>query len=905
MISPLRRIKALFTNSAIERDMDVEMRVHLDMLTEEYQRSGLPRDEAQRQARLRFGNVSQIKDRSRDIRGAGLLGDLLQDLRYAGRIFWRTPLVFAVIVLSLGVGIGGSTAVFSALNGLFLRTLPVAHPEQLVSVKWSGPNPLATRTSDWGYSPPDARGREVHSCFSYPMYLELRRGNRALDGIFAFGGVGRVTLVMEGRAETAWALGVSGSYFETLGIPAAPGKVITPEDDAAKAPVAMISNAFWRRRFASDPNVIGKTAVVNDVTVTIVGVTPADFDGVQQLGVALPDVLLPLGLEPQLAGGGRLNQGNFWWLQVMGRRKPGVTDAMVQANLQGILQAVVSESQKAKPEVAQLYVDSGSRGTYETDPEAKRAMTILTGIVTFILILVCANVANLLLFRAEARRREISVRLSLGAGRRRLFRQLLTESLLLAVIGGAVGLVIGYWSLRLLPAALGESPGVDWRVFVFTVSLSLVVGVVFGLTPAMQGTAIQLTGNLNEQARRVSGSRSRLRKSLLILQVAISVVLLIGAGLLVRTLQNLRNVDLGFNPQDLLVFRLSPSLNGIDRNRTAAIYEQVIRDVQALPGVRAVSLSQKRLLSDEFSTTSVSIPGKPPLGSGHEQNQVHLSGVAPTFFDTLQIPLVAGRQFTAADNRPGTPSVAIVNETFAKTFFPHETPIGSVFIWKTFTPQLKTEQFQLEIAGIVKDTRHYQLRAEAPPTIYLPYLQTPILGVTFEVRTAGPPMALLPAVRNAVSRIEPNLPVIDPATQLDQIETRFADERVFALSYSLFGALATVLAAIGLFGMTSYDVTRRTHEIGIRLAIGAQRSNVIRMVLLQSLGLVSIGIALGVLGAVATSRLIRSLLFGLAPTDPLTFVGVSVLIVTIAALASYMPARRASRIEPIRALRHE
>jgi predicted permease len=517
--------------------------------------------------------------------------------------------------------------------------------------------------------------------------------------------------------------------------------------------------------------------------------------------------------------------------------------------------------------------------------------------------IVCVNVANLLLSRAMARQREISVRLSLGATRRRVVRQLLTESVLLSLIGGALGLLIGYWCRTLLPSVLGEPSGFDWRVFGFVAGISLLAGLAFGVSPAFRATAINLAGKLNENSRSISRSRTLLGRSLILVQVALSVVLLIAAVLLVRTLENLRTVNLGFNPRNLLVFRLSPQLNGYDAIRTNGIYDQVAQELQALPGVRAVSLSQQRLLSDEVIMASIALPGQDIVNPA--DNQVHMAGVAPNFFGTMEIPLIAGRSFETRDNRPDAPKTAIINEACAKKFFAGQDPVGRTFRWSTLGPNLQPVRFEFEIAGVVRDTRHYSVRDVPPPTVYIPYRQLSVRGITFEVRAAGDPSTLVPAIREAVRHVDPTLPVIDLTTQTDQTETRFANERVFALSFSIFGALAAVLASIGLFGTVSYNVARRTNEMGIRLAIGAKRSSVIGLVLKESIGLVLIGTAIGLTVAAAAGRLIRSLLFGLNPVDGVTFALVTLLMITISLLATCLPAIRASRVDPINALRYE
>jgi predicted permease len=851
---------------------------------------------------------------------------MLRDLRHAARMLLQNKGWTAVVVLSLALGIGANTTLFSAVNGLLLQTVPVWQPEGLVRLKWAGPNDMVTSSSDYGYSEKNAAGQDVRSTFSYAAFQQFRSSNQTLMNMFACAPTGRVNVVVNGEAELASAFVASGNYLGVLGVPALVGRTITPEDDQARAPpVAMISHGYWVRRFGTDSNVVGKVVNVNNTPVTIIGVTPSEFTGVQRLNDSAPDIQLPLSLDhqinigppgrtassgPQNAPPPRLSQPTYWWLQIMGRLKPGSTPQQVHGNLAGVFQQTAREGlasylaglppqqrsasqNQNRRAVPKLQVSPGSRGVYDADPNATRLVTILTVVVTLVLLIVCANVANLLLSRASARQKEISVRLSVGASRVRLIRQLLTESLLLSVIGGMLGMLVGYWSRQLLP--FGQTSPFDWRVFAFVTALSFMTGIAFGLVPALRATRVVLSASLKESSRSVSGSRTILSKSLLVLQVAVSLVLLIGAGLFLRTLQNLRNVEVGFNTQNLLLFSVNPQLNRYDEQRIAILYEQMKEGLHAVLGVRSVSLSRTALLAGSISTSGVHIQGRE---SGARGNNTHMMTVSPEFFETMEIPVLAGRGFSARDSR-NAPKVAMINETGARRYFPEGNPLGRRF---GFSPE---ESGEFEIVGILRDTKYSSVRDAPPPTVYLPQLQGPLGGATFELRTAGDASRMIPAVREAVRRIDPSLPLTNFSTQAEQVERRFAQERLFALACSLFGGLALLIASIGLFGLMSYNVVRRTNEIGIRMALGAQRWDVIRMVLRESLALVVIGVALGLGTALAASRLIRTLLFGLAPNDALTIASAIFLMILVSTVAASLPARRASRVDPMVALHYE
>ena len=843
---------------------------------------------------------------------------MFKDLRHAVRMLFQARGWTAVVVVSLALGIGANTALFSAINGLLLRTLPVRDPDSLVRLKWAGKNDMVTSSSDYGFSAKDSAGRDIRSTFSYPMFRQFLSDNRTMTDLFACAPFGRVNVVVDGQAEIATGFISTGNYYRLLGVNASLGRTILPEDDQPSAPpVAVISARYWRSRFGSDPAAVGKVVRVNNVPVTIIGVLPASFTGVQQAVGDPPDVAVPLALDVPLSTGPpeqpRASQPTYWWLQVIGRLTPGATAAQVQGNLEGVFQetarsglstylAALPESERStsnnrnRKEVPHLLVNSGSRGVYDVSTTDMRAVTILSVVVALVLLIVCANVANLLLSRATARSKEISIRLSLGATRGRLVRQLLTESLLLACLGGALGILIGYWGQQLLPGAPGRATPLDWRVLAFVLAVTGVTGIVFGVAPALRATAINVNTALKENSRSVVGSRSLLSRMLLVAQVAISLVLLVGAGLFLRTLQNLRQVDVGFNAQNLVLFRVSPQLNRYDDQRTRALYDEMLDRLRTVPGVRATTMSNPALLSGSVNGTSIFVQGR--VYGQDQHDGINRLVVSPTFFDTMEIPLLSGRGFTSRDDEKA-PKVVVINDAAARKYFPGENPIG-----RRFGSSIE-DSGQQEIVGVLRDVKYNSVRDTAPPTMYVPFRQARTGGMMVEVRTAGDPASTMGGIRDAVRRIDPNLPLMDMSTQMEQIERRFLQEKVFAQAYALFGGLAVLLAAIGLFGLMSYSVARRTNEIGIRMALGARRQDVLRLVMSESMMLVVTGVAIGLAIALAASRLVATLLFGLAATDILSIAVAVIVMLVVSSIAGYLPARRASRVDPMVALHCE
>ena len=849
-----------------------------------------------------------------------MIPTMIKDLRHAARMLLNNKGWTAVVVLSLALGIGANTALFGAFNSLLLTKLPVKDPEGLVRLRWTGKNDMVTSSSDYGYSAPIANGDRTRSTFSYPMYRQFVADNQTMTDVFACAPFGRLNVVVDGQADLATAFISTGNYYQVLGVGARLGRTIVPDDDRADAtPVAMISSKYWHTRFGTDPGVVGKTVRMNNVLVTIVGVLPSDFGGVQNPAEEATDISVPVSLQPQLEtlGSTRLSQGTYWWLQLMGRLKPGATPEQVQGNLEGVFQSTAraglaeylkgltdaeraTSSNRSRTEVPRLRVDSGARGVYDVNSNELRSITILGVIVAIVLLIVCANVANLLLSRATTRQKEMSLRLSLGATRGRLMRQLLTESLLLASIGGALGLLVGYWGRQLLPGPTGQSAPIDWRIVAFVVLVTGLTGLLFGIAPALRGTGMNVNSALKETGRGVVGSRSILSKVLLVVQVAMSLVLLVGAGLFLRTLSNLRHVDVGFNPQNLVLFRVNPTLNRYDEKRIAALYRDMLDRLGAVPGVRGAAMSQPALLSGSVNSTSIYLQGRvyPPGRPQGDANDINRLVISPNFFEVMGIPVVKGRGFTARDDS-AAPKVVIINEAAVRKFFPNEDPLG-----KRYGNSVETTG-TFEIVGVLRDTKYSSVCDAAPATMYVPFAQSRLGSAVFELRTAAAPSGVMGAVREAVRQIDPNLRVTDVSTQIEQVERRFAQEKLFAQAYTLFGGLALLLASIGLFGLMSYNVSHRTNEIGIRMALGAQRGDVLGLVMRESMILVGIGIAVGLATALGASSFVKALLFGLPPTDPLALAAAMIVMVIVSGLAGYLPARRASKVDPMVALHYE
>ena len=936
----LVRLAGVFRREARDRELAEELESHLQMHIDDGVRAGLSPPEARRRALIKLGGVEQTQETYRRQRGVPLLEDLLQDLRYGARGMLRQRTFTLAAVLTLALGIGANTALFSVVDALLLKTLPVKEPERLVLFKSTSPREFSPGVygGSWEHDP--ATGQNVMTSFPYQSYRRMREqqsGQGALSDVFAFGDV-TLNVSADGQADVASGQAVSGNYYAGLGVQAQMGRTLTDADDQAGAsPVAVLSYRYWQRRFGGDPGVIGRQINLNRVAFTVVGVTPPGFEGTGQVG-STQDVSFPVAWEPQLyadAKSSRMNGAGEWWLRLMGRLKPGASADEARAQLELAFQQSVVEHRAARQTHTQaaggspirelepkdyprLQLTPGGQGEMDTRQSYAPSLYLLLGVVGLVLLIACANVANLLLGRAAVRQKEIGVRLALGASRLRLVRQLLTESLLLACLGGALGMVFALWiKNRLLAVSdwggrglAALEPQLDWRVLAFTLALALLTGFVFGLAPAWRATNVDLTPALKDSGRSSSAApRSLLSRGLVVLQVALSVLLLVGAGLFVRTLVNLQHVEVGFNTHNLLLFGVRPELVGYKDERRARLYQQLAERLETVPGVRQVTFSRVPLLGRVQTTRSVYLRGTltaTPDAEGRikADGQSNIHYVRENFLEVMEIPLLAGRALHAQDDERA-PKVIVVNQTFAGRYFPGENPIGKRL---TFDPRKPDE---IEIIGLTRDAKYKRQRDEIPPTAYLSWRQG--LGemneATMELRTAGDPTAVISAVRQAVREVDGNLALNNIRPQVEQADQALAMERLFARLTTLFGLLAQILAAIGLFGVLAHSVAQRFREIGIRMALGADRRDVLKMILRQGMTLALLGVALGLAGAYGLTTYLESrmnlsqMLFGVKGFDPLTYGVTAVLLMLVALVACFIPAQRATRVDPLVALR--
>lgn len=864
---------------------------------------------------------------------------LWQDLKYAFRILRKNLGFTAVAVATLALGIGANTALFSVVDTVLLRTLPVSKPEELVLFEWQAGSAFRTNGMRGSFLP-SAPGTRGASTFRYDTFEKLRQAQTTnsaspLQNIFAFAPVYELTAVVNQQAEVVDGQAVSGGYYAGMNVPAIVGRTITYEDDSSAAtPVVVLSHQYWQERFGANPAVIGQQLELNKTSFTIVGVTPPGFFGTLQVNQK-PAVTVPIAFEPALLGertalAKTADKPGYWWLQLMGRLKPGATLEQARDSLSGTFQSAALEimppprkdneptALEAK-DYPRLLAQSGSRGAMETRKRYAATIYGLFAVVAVVLLIACANVANLLLSRAAVRGPEITLRLAVGAGRRRLIRQLLTESVLLAALGGAVGVLFAVWGKNVLAAMAsrdtsflppGIEPSLNWRVLLFTTGVSLATGILFGLAPAWRATRHDLTLGL-KHGRRSTGAVSRLSKALVVAQVALSLLLLMGAGLFIRTLHNLQQVDIGFNQDNLLVFALQPGQAGYKDERLVDYYHQLTSRLDAVPGVRSATFGRVPLIAHYSWNTNVLLPGETEkTASDHLTNR---QMVRENYFSTLEIPLLQGRTFTAHDSA-NAPKVAIVNQEFGKKFFPNGDVLGK----RVTDPESKREY---EIVGVVKDTKYNSQRDAVEPLLFTPWLQEleEMGEVYFSLRTSVDPTALVSAVRQTVREVDSSLPITELSTQANRSERSLAQERLYARLLGFFGGLALLAAAIGLAGVLAYSVAQRTNEMGVRLALGARTTNILQLVIWQGMKLVLFGLVVGAAFGYAFKRWMTSQsavrgswqkemteqLYGVTATDTVTLTIITVLLLAIALLACLIPAWRATRVDPLVALRSE
>ena len=805
---------------------------------------------------------------------------MLADIRYALRGFRRSPGFVLVAVVSLALGIGANTAIFSLVNAVLLRTLPVREPNRLII---------------FTLSPPE---RRTGNAISHALYQQIRDKNTVLEG-FAAVTSAPMTLSGVGIAERLNGQLVSGNFFETLGVSALIGRVFTPGDDRVPGspPVCVISYAFWLRRFGADPNLIGRNIQINGQPFTVLGVTPKKYIGLNQS--VQTDISIPL------MAAGMSKYVN--WLQTFGRLKPGVSVAQAQASLDVLyhqfetrLNFETTELRYGKPSDIKILLQSGGQGLIGLRRQYERPLLLLMVVVGLVLLIACANVANLLLARASGRAREIAVRLALGAGRARLVRQLLAESALLTISGAAIGIAFAYCMDRALVALAPGQNGAgapvidvnpDWRVLLFTLGISILVSVLSGIAPAIQSTRPDLGPSLKGNSGVRAPGRLSFTNALVVGQVALSLVLLIGAGLFLRSLHNLKSIDPGFDPEHMVVLRIEPASFGYSLAGSQNLFDTLVERASRMPGVVSAGPSNISPLSGDFSIGGIGLPGQRP----HDRKSSSIAWVGPDFFKTLRTTLSAGRVFTEQDGRAS--KVAIVNEKLAALLWPQESPIGKHVI-------VGSNVGDCEIVGLVKDVKSDSLREGALATVYLPFVQNQRPRLTLHVRIAGSATPVIAALIREVHTLDPNLPV-NVTTMATQLNRTIALDRLMAMLTSLFGLLAVVVAAVGLYGVMAFSVAARTREIGIRMALGAGRGRLLGQVLGESAVLTAIGILLGLPMALWASRAVGSFLYGLSATDPWTYAAVAMVMSAVTLTAAWIPARRASMVDPMVALRYE
>ena len=918
MIALLRKIGWWLRPGRKERELREELQFHVDQEARERMEAGAADDDARRAAARDLGNEARVREDVRAVWTWRPLDELTQDVRYAMRSMATHRAVSIFAVFSLALGIGANTAIYSFMQAVLLRTLPVPDPGSLVVMTWNAKPFTFSKSGEFvlrsisGRTYRTSDGSVEARIFPYPAFERLRDvSSPFLSSIFTVFRGGKMNVLIDGQAELTDAQYVSGDFFRSLAISPGAGRLLVDTDDRKNAdPVAVVSAGYAERRFGAIANAVGKAVRINNAPFTIVGVTPEGFEGVEP--GAAKSLYVPLHAIWLVDGDGpSFTDPNYYWAEIMGRLRPGVTRQQANAALstafaQWVVPTADNDIQRANLPV--LTVGDGGGGLDTLRRRYEKPLYLLQAIVALILAIACANTANLLLARSAARQREIAVRLSIGAGRFRLVRQLLTESLVLAVVSGTIGILIAIGGTRLLSTLLAGSDeglvlaaGVDWNVLLVTLGLSMLCGLMFGLAPAVQATRPELIPALKDTGAFAGGKltrhrlpRVKLQRALVVGQIALLMLLLVGAGLFARTLANLQSIPLGFNPENLLLFDINAPQAGYPEERAAAYYLQLHERFAALPGVRAATLSHASMVK---------------AGRGHpiSLDGVRLEGTyrlmqtGPRFFSTMEIPLLAGREFDERDRAPGV-APGVISELFARTYFPNQNPLGRRLTIAGGMPM------EVEVIGVSAPAHYGPVKFASPPVLYVSYFQAPpssLQQMTYALRTDGDPMHSVAAVRQIVSDADSRIPVTNFKTQSSEIASTINQEILLARMCGAFAIVALVIACAGLYGTMAYTVARRTREIGIRIAIGARRGSVVWMVMREVCVLMSLGLLVSVPVARGLSKFVQSFLFELQPNDPWAIAAAFVALSAAALAASYAPARRASRIDPTMALRHE
>lgn len=924
MNSFFRKLNWLMRRRKKESELRDELQFHLEEEAEQRREEGLAEDEARWAARRELGNPALVEENTRAMWGWTTVEQLAQDARYAFRTMAANRLFTLLAISSLALGIGANTAIFSFMDSILLRSLPVSDPESLVVLNWHAKDTrqdfVMRDMSGTTYNDPK-RGTTA-GIFPFPAFELFRKQDSIFSVVFAHCQsfqVRKLNLSIKGQASLAGGWSVSGDYFRGLGVRPAAGRLIVPDDDRVGAPpVAVVSYGFSQSHFAGPANAAGRPVLIDDLPFTVVGVTPPEFFGVDP--AQAPDVYLPLHANELLGAGHPFGfrpeaylARNYYWIQVMGRLRPGVSRAQAQAMLAPVFQQWVATTAENDPErsnLPALVINQGAGGLDSLRRQYSKPLYVLMTLVGLILALTCANLANLLLARAAARTSEIALRMSLGAGRLRIVRQLLTESVLLGALGGAMGVFFAVWGIRFLTRLLANGrpnftlhANLNWHVLGAAAALSFLTSILFGLAPALTVTGVDVMPALKaiRAAQPRTGHRFRrvsLRRVLLVGQIAISLLMLVAAGLFVRTLSNLQSIELGFNRENLLLFQIDARKAGHKDPEIATFYSNLRDRFSAIPGVHNATLERHSIVAGEDGLP-IGVPGSPPNPANR------FLTIGPAFFATMQIPILAGRDFEERDRR-GSPAVAVINQVFARANFGDRDPLGQHLILREGGNEGAVAR-DMEIVGVSRNARYGGLTRTIPPVVYMPYDQgyPQPNEMVYALRTSGDPLRYVNSVREIVRRADPRVPVSEIRTQAADIDRTINQEIVFAELCSGFAILALVIACVGLYGTVSYNVARRTGEIGIRMALGAQRGMVVRMVLAEVSVLVAVGLAIGMSTALAASKFVESLLYGMKPNDPLALTLAVTTLLGAALLAGYVPARKASRIDPMAALRHE